>query len=109
MPHEWVGAATVLLPPQQAAQAEKSGKVRFTSPVQIEVLDVYCQRCRRAYAALQTNGMMSDCQIGSQHIGGPRKQPDPLTLAEQNGWPEPHDPLMLQPDGGWPEPNDPLL
>lgn len=90
MPHEWVGAAMVLLDPPRAAQANKSGKVRIVSPVHVEVLDVFCRRCRRSYKEAREY----ECVLGSQHIGGPRKQPDPLILDVEESWPEPHDPLV---------------
>lgn len=79
----------MLLDPQHARQATKSGKIRIVSEVNLEVLDVYCRRCRRGYDEAKNE----DCVLGSQHIGGPRKQPDPLVLDVAEAWPDPHDPL----------------
>lgn len=90
MPHEWVGAGLLLLDRKRAEQATKSGKVTIVSRLVVDVLDVYCRKCRRQY----TDAKDDLCLLGSQHIGGPRKQPDPLTLEVSEEWPPPHDPLV---------------
>jgi len=87
-PHEWVGATVMMLDTRLATQAVTNGKLTITSRVTIDVLDVYCRRCRMPYA-VTVNG--SPCQIGPQHIGGPRKQPELLPVDSE--WPDPHDPL----------------
>lgn len=87
--HEWVGAGLILLDTKRAATASKSGKVIITSKVTLDVLDVFCRKCRRQYGKVNGDG----CVLASQHIGGPRKQPDPLTLEVRDEWPGPHDPL----------------
>lgn len=92
LPHEWVGAGLLLLTRKHAEQATRSGKVTIVSRITVDVLDVYCRKCRRAYAVAKDE----QCMLGSQHIGGPRKQPDPLTLdlyPDDDSWPPPHDPL----------------
>lgn len=91
MPHEWVGAGLLLLDRKRAEQATKSGKVTIVSRLTVDILDVYCRKCRRTFAEAKSD----ICALGSQHIGGPRKQPDPLTLDTSDAWPEPHDPLAL--------------
>lgn len=89
MPHEWIGAGMVRLDPPRAMKASRTGKVTILSRLTIDVLDVYCNKCRRSY----DDAAGTDCQLGSQHIGGPRKQPDPITLEPDDTWPEPDDPL----------------
>lgn len=91
MPHEWVGAGVIRLDPPRARKAVKSKKVTILSRLTIDVLDVYCSKCRRSYA----DAALTDCQLGSQHIGGPRKQPDPISLEPDDEWPDPHDPTEL--------------
>lgn len=88
MSHEWVGAGLLPLDRNRAEKASRSGKISVTAVI-IEVLDVYCRKCRREYTA--ANGDL--CGLGSQHIGGPRRQPDPLTLEPSDEWPDPHNPL----------------
>lgn len=88
--HEWVGAGLLILDTKRAATAAKSGKVTIVSKVTLDILDVYCRKCRRQYAAANGDG----CVLASQHIGGPRRQPDPLTLEIAEEWPDPHDPLL---------------
>lgn len=90
-PHEWVGAGLLLLDTKRAEQATRSGKVTIVSRVSVDILDVYCRKCRRPYQSAKDE----KCVLGSQHIGGPRKQPDPLTLEPIGDWPDPHDPLAL--------------
>lgn len=89
LPHEWVGAANILLDRRRAEQANSVGHVIITSRLTVEVLDVFCRKCRRSYE----DAIDELCVLGSQHIGGPRRQPDPLTLEVSKDWPEPNDPL----------------
>lgn len=87
--HEWVGAGIVSLDPKRAAAASKSGKVTIVTKIIMPVLDVYCRKCRRQY----TTGHDQECILASQHIGGPRRQPDPITMQPADEWPDPHHPL----------------
>ena len=83
-PHDWVGASVLQLDRKLAEQATKQGKLTIVSRVVVEVLDVYCRACRRAYTLDEAR---RGCRLGAQHIGGPRVQPD------RDDWPPPHDPL----------------
>lgn len=89
-PHEWVGATVLTLDQRLASQAAKNGKLTVISRLTVDVIDVYCKVCRRQYG---TQAAAEPCSIGPQHIGGPRRQPDPLTLDVRDEWPDPHDPL----------------
>lgn len=88
-PHEWVGATVLVLDSRLADQAHKNGKLTVISRLTVDVIDVYCKVCRRQYGA---RAVAEPCSIGPQHIGGPRRQPEPLAL-EGVDWPPPHDPL----------------
>lgn len=90
-PHTWVGATTLLLDSRLAAQAHRSGKLTVVSKLTVEVIDVYCEICRRQYTESEAG---TDCRLGPQHIGGPRRQPDLVLVDDEyGGWPPPHDPL----------------
>lgn len=83
-PHDWVGASVLQLDRKLAQQAVKQGKLTVVSRVVVEVLEVYCQSCRKGYTADEAR---RPCRLSVQHIGGPRVQPD------RDDWPPPHDPL----------------
>uniref|UniRef100_UPI003F49AECB hypothetical protein n=1 Tax=Nonomuraea sp. CA-251285 TaxID=3240002 RepID=UPI003F49AECB len=48
LPHQWVSASTVDLSAQQANLARLRGSIRLEQ-VKIDVLEVYCKRCRRPW------------------------------------------------------------
>lgn len=53
-PHEWVGAAVVGLgqgDTRRAEHAARTGRHVLNAATRIEVLEVYCHRCRMGYSA----------------------------------------------------------
>ena len=86
--HQWVAASVLQLDTRLARQATKNGQLKIISKVVVDVLDVYCEDCRKVFREAIAD---EPCQMGPQHFGGPRKQPDPTPLEDE--WPEPHDPL----------------
>lgn len=80
--HKWVAAANIRVDRRRAEVAARSGKMVIPHGVQVEVLDVYCGRCRTRYEI----GRDLPCQIGPQHIGGPRRQPDLALTDGDDPW-----------------------
>lgn len=82
--HQWVAAANIRVDRRRAEVAARSGRMLISHKLQVEVVDVYCKRCRTTYE----NGRDLPCRIGPQHIGGPRRQPDlpQLTGDEEEPW-----------------------
>ena len=91
--HTWVGATVLLLDERLARQATRAQKLTIISRVTVDVVDVYCRECRRTFNA---DSAETECMMGPQHFGGPRRQPEPEVI-EDDGWPEPHDPLAPTP------------
>lgn len=48
-PHEWIGAATVALDAKTAKHADLRGSYRTKIEERVDVLEVYCKKCRRPY------------------------------------------------------------
>lgn len=47
--HDWVAATTVHIDGRQAKQGALRGSLRLRETTRIEVLEVYCNECRRPY------------------------------------------------------------
>lgn len=75
--HKWRGAALLELDDRLAEKAARRERLTIVSKVTVAVLDVYCEKCRRSYA----KAAGTECVLGPEHSGGPRKQPDPPTGA----------------------------
>lgn len=68
--HQWVGATTVSLTSSHAAQADRRGTLRIPRETKVEVLEVYCDQCKRPYDAV--NGQACVASENRDHlIGGP--------------------------------------
>lgn len=70
-PHRWVIATTLEISEAVAVTAYEREHVVLSS-VRAEVLDLYCDHCRRTFEQARGTG----CALGPQHSGGPRRQPD---------------------------------
>jgi hypothetical protein len=68
--HSWVGAATVGLTDKQAAHADLRGSVRVPVETRVDVLEVYCGRCRRPYDDVADEPCIAAAENGHL-IGGP--------------------------------------
>ena len=91
-PHNWVAATVMELDSRLARQATRNQSLTIISRVVVDVIDVYCEDCRKSFSDDTAD---ESCQMGPQHFGGPRRQPDPLPI--EDGWPEPHDPIAPPP------------
>lgn len=68
--HKWVGAAEVPLDQRQAKHALLRLFIRPPAQERIDILDVYCGRCRRAYD--DVNGQPCSALENNEHLrGGP--------------------------------------
>lgn len=68
--HKWVVAATVDIPAGLAAQAFRRGTARLPEKTKIDVLEVYCGKCRRPFERVAED----DCEAAESKdhlIGGP--------------------------------------
>jgi hypothetical protein len=69
--HKWVGATHVPLSEPQAKMGNRRGTTRVDlSDVKIDILEVYCEQCRRPFDAV--NGKPCPAAENRDHlIGGP--------------------------------------
>ncbi len=72
--HLWVAATEVSVPRSAAAKVARRGKFILPASVEVGVVEVYCRRCRRTLT--DEREAQSNCVLGPQHIGGPRKRDD---------------------------------
>lgn len=71
MDHSWVGAATVELSGKQAAHADLRGSIRVPTETRVDVLEVYCGRCRRPYDDVADEPCIVAAGSREHLIGGP--------------------------------------
>lgn len=76
--HQWVVATTITVSAEVAQQAYDR-EVVVLDKVRAQVLDLYCDHCRRGFEAAAG----TSCALGPQHSGGPRRQPDLAPLPPQ--------------------------
>lgn len=85
--HQWVVAAVVGLPDALASTAFRRGTARLPASTKIDVLEVYCQQCRRPYERV----VAEECEAAKSRdhlIGGPtgerakRKHADSVDLLD---------------------------
>lgn len=70
--HLWVAATTITLKDNLARQADRRGTVRIPETTKVDVLDVYCEHCRRPYDAVAGQACIAATEKGREHlIGGP--------------------------------------
>jgi hypothetical protein len=68
--HQWVGAAYVTLQLPQARYAARRGSIRVAEKTRVEVLDVYCNACRRPFD--EVKDAPCSAAINNEHLrGGP--------------------------------------
>jgi hypothetical protein len=68
--HQWVVAATIPVPEKDARQGFRRGTVRLPQRVKVDVLETYCEQCRRPWEAVA--GKPCEAATGREHlIGGP--------------------------------------
>lgn len=68
--HQWVGASTVTLDPNQARYAQWRGYVDIPIAERVAVLEVYCGECRRPYE--DVSGDPCSAAASNEHLrGGP--------------------------------------
>jgi hypothetical protein len=68
--HQWVGAAYVSLQLPQARYAARRGSIRVAEKTRVEVLDVYCNGCRRPFDDVKDEPC--EAVINNEHLrGGP--------------------------------------
>lgn len=68
--HVWVAAATVGLDNKQALHAYLRHSVRIPQEFKINVLDVYCEQCRRPWDDVVNE--LCEAYVSNEHLrGGP--------------------------------------
>lgn len=73
LPHDWIGAATIALTEKEAKHADFRGSLRAKQDRRIDVLDVYCSGCRRAYVDVADQPCAA--KINNEHlIGGDQRE-----------------------------------
>lgn len=86
--HVWIAATNVVLATNLAKQAVRRGTVRVPADTKVDVLEVYCQHCRRPYDAVGDQ----PCEAAGNRdhlIGGPtgerKKRKHPYHECEEYG------------------------
>lgn len=87
--HRWVVATTIDVEPHKAEEAHVRERLTLSGKVVVDVLEVYCDHCRKPY---EPELREEPCQLGPQHSGGPRKQPDLAKLEQDRAEPELEEP-----------------
>lgn len=68
--HRWVVAATIVVSETLARQGDRRGTVRLDKEIKVDVLETYCEQCRKPYDRVA--GQPCEAAVTRDHlIGGP--------------------------------------